>query len=79
LGLEAFIEKLEKNSLKMVFRKDGGERELMSFVCILTNGWKLATDIIFDKGTNSVNTQMTVPFEEVSQYFHHALTMIANI
>lgn len=62
----------------MVFRKDGGDRELMSFVCVITNGWRLASDFIFDKGSNSVTIQMTVPYEEVSQYFHHALTMIAN-
>jgi hypothetical protein len=78
LGLEAFIEKLERNGMKMVFRKDGGERELISFVCVLTNGWKLASDVIFDKESNGVNIQMTVPQEDVSQYFHHALTMIAN-
>lgn len=63
----------------MVFRKDGGERELMSFVCVLTNGWKLASDFIFDKSSNSVNIQMTVPAEGIAQYFHHALTMIANV
>lgn len=45
----------------MVFRKDGGQRQLISFMCVLTNGWKLASDIIFDKGSNGVNIQMTVP------------------
>jgi hypothetical protein len=39
----------------MVSRKDGGDKVFMSFVCILTNGWKLATDMIFNKMTNSVN------------------------
>ena len=63
----------------MVFRKDSGERELMSFVCILTNGWRLCTDVIFDKSSNGVNIQMTVPDEKIAQYFHHALTMIANV
>jgi hypothetical protein len=45
----------------------------------LTNGWKLASDVIFDKANNGVNIQMTVPQEDVSQYFYHALTMIANV
>lgn len=51
----------------------------MSFVCILTNGWRLATDVIFDKGTNGVNIQMIIPNDDIGQYFHHALTMIANV
>jgi len=63
----------------MVFRKDGDEKELISFVCILTNDWRLAVDVIFEKATNGVNIQMTIPHDDVSQYFHHALTMIANV
>lgn len=63
----------------MVFRKDGDTRELMSFVCQLTNGWKLAIDVIFDKSASSVIIQMTVPREEIAKYFHHALAMIVNL
>lgn len=79
LGLEEFISKLEANGMKLVFRKNGEEKELISFVCILTNEWRLAVDVIFEKDTNGVMIQMTVPYEDVGQYFHHALTMIANV
>lgn len=65
--------------MKEVFRKDGDSKELMSFICQLTNGWKLTIDVIFDKSSNSVIIQMTVPKEEAAKYFQHALAMIVNL
>ena len=59
--MEAFVTKLENNNMKLVFRKDTGERELMSFVCVLTNNWRMCCDVIFEKATKSVNIQLTVP------------------
>ena len=45
----------------------------MSFVCVLTNGWKLAVDIIFTKTGDQHNIQITTPFEGVNQYFYQVL------
>lgn len=51
----------------------------MSYVCMLTNGWRMSIDVIFEKSSSSINIQMTLPDEAWGQYLHHALTMIANL
>ena len=51
----------------------------MAYACELTNGLKMVTEIIFDKSTSAVNMRLTGPNDAYLSYFHHALSIIANL
>jgi hypothetical protein len=51
----------------------------MVFSCELVNGVNLISEVIFDKSTNAVNMQLTGPNDVYISYFHHALSIIANL
>jgi hypothetical protein len=63
----------------MVFRKQNGNNELMSFSIMLTNGVVSLVDVIFDRTTNSANIQITSVYEKVLPLINHALGMIVNL
>jgi len=52
---------------------------MMVICCLLASGHKLIAETIFDKNTNSVTMRLAAPNELFAAYFHHALTMIANL
>lgn len=51
----------------------------MAYACELANGLKMVTEIIFDKSTSAVNMRLTGPNDFYVSYFHHALSIIANL
>lgn len=79
LPLEEFVSKLKDNNLVEIVRHENGTNEMMVYACVLLNGVKLVTEIIFDKTSNSVNLRLTGPTDIYANYFQHALSMIANL
>lgn len=60
-------------------RHENGSNEMMVFSCELANGVNLISEIIYDKATNAVNMRLTGPSDTYISYFHHALSIIANL
>jgi hypothetical protein len=80
LGLEQFVQKMQDNNLIQIFRQDQETgHEKMAYACELVNGLKMVTEIIFDKATSAVNMRLTGPTDAYVSYFHHALSIIANL
>lgn len=79
LQLNEFIQKLKDNHLYEVVRHENGSNEMLVYVCLLSNGTRLVSEIIFDKTTNGVNMRLTGPSETYLSYFHHALSLIVNL
>ena len=79
LKLGEFIQKFEDNNVNLQVRHENGPNELMVFSCELVNGVNLISEVIFDKTTNAVNMQLTGQNETYLAYFHHALSIIANL
>lgn len=71
--------KLKENNLIEIVRHENGSNEMMVNACVLLNGVKLVAEIIFDKTSNGVNLRLTGPSDVYTSYFHHALSMIANL
>ncbi len=67
------------NNVNIVFRKQGGNNELMSFSIQLLNGVVVLVDVIFDKSTNTPNIQITSVYEKIIPLVHHALSMIVAL
>ena len=77
---DEFVQKLLDNNMLQIFRQDQeGGHEKMAYGCELVNGLKMITEIIFDKSTNAVNMRLTGPTDAYVSYFHHALSIIANL
>ena len=74
-----FIKKLTSNNVSLVFRKSDGAKELMSFICCLTNQSYGMVDVIFEKSTNNVLLQISSQVEALLPLIKHALAMIVNL
>lgn len=46
---------------------------------MLMNGIRMVVEVIFEKGSNAVNIQLTGPSEALIAYFNHALNMVVNL
>lgn len=79
LSLDDFVLKLKNNNLVEIVRHENGTNEMMVYACLLLNGVRLVTEIIYDKTSNGVNLRLTGPNEIYTSYFHHALSMIVNL
>lgn len=79
LSLDEFVVRLKNNNLVEIVRHENGSNEMMVYACVLLNGVRLVTEIIFDKSSNGVNLRLTGPNDIYTSYFHHALSMIVNL